>query len=73
MTRDELEHAIRASCDVAGDNAVWVFGPQSLLGQHPEAPEALRFSVEVDPGTGAKEESLVANQEPRLSRSSVPL
>jgi hypothetical protein len=27
---------------------VWVFGSQSILGQHPEAPEPLRFSVEVD-------------------------
>lgn len=46
MTREELEHAIRAACDVAGDTEVWVFGSQSILGQHPEAPEALRFSVE---------------------------
>lgn len=48
MTRDELEHAIRAACDVAGDTEVWVFGSQSILGQYPEASEALRFSVEVD-------------------------
>ena len=48
MTREQLEHAIRAACDVAGDLEVWVFGSQSILGQHPEAPEALRMSVEVD-------------------------
>ncbi len=48
MTREELEHAIRAACDAAGDTEVWVFGSQSILGQHPEAPEALRFSMEVD-------------------------
>ncbi len=48
MTREELEHAIRAACDAAGDTEVWVFGSQSILGQHPEAPESLRFSMEVD-------------------------
>lgn len=48
MTREQLEHAIRAACDVAGDTEVWVFGSQAILGEHPEAPEALRRSVEVD-------------------------
>ncbi len=48
MTREELEHAIRAACDVAGDDAVYVFGSQAILGQYPEAPAALRQSVEVD-------------------------
>lgn len=48
MTRSELEHAIRAACDVANDNAVWVFGSQAILGQFPEAPAALRQSAEAD-------------------------
>jgi hypothetical protein len=48
VTREQLEHAIRAACDVAGDLEVWVFGSQSILGQYPDAPEALRMSVEVD-------------------------
>lgn len=48
MIRADLEHAIRAACDVAGDNEVWVFGSQSILGQHPDAPESLRMSIEVD-------------------------
>ena len=48
MTREELEHAIRAACDVVGDLEVWVFGSQSILGQFPDAPDALRMSVEVD-------------------------
>jgi hypothetical protein len=30
MTREELEHAIRAACDAAGDTEVWVFGSQSI-------------------------------------------
>jgi hypothetical protein len=48
MTRLELEHAIRASCDVSGDDAVYVFGSQAILGQYPEAPESLRQSAEAD-------------------------
>jgi len=42
MTRDELEHAIRAACEVAGDAEVWVFGSQAILGQFPDASPALR-------------------------------
>lgn len=48
MTRYQLEHAIRAACDVSGDTEVWVFGSQAILGEHPDAPEGLRRSVEVD-------------------------
>ena len=48
MTRAELEHAIRAACEVAGDQEVWVFGSQAILGEHPDAPPALRMSAEVD-------------------------
>jgi hypothetical protein len=31
MTRYQLEHAIRAACDVSGDSGVWVFGSQRVL------------------------------------------
>ena len=48
MTREELEHAIRAACDVANDDAIYVFGSQAILGQFPEAPEELRMSAEID-------------------------
>ena len=48
MTRLELEHAIRAACDVAQDDEVYVFGSQAILGQYPEAPESLRQSAEAD-------------------------
>ncbi len=48
MNREQLEHAIRAACDVAGETEIWVFGSQSILGQYPLAPEPLRFSMEVD-------------------------
>ena len=48
MNRDQLEHAIRAACDVAEDEELWVFGSQAILGQHPEAPSDLRRSMEAD-------------------------
>ena len=48
MTRAELEHAIRAACDVSGDDEVYVFGSQAILGQYPGAPESLRQSAEAD-------------------------
>jgi len=48
VTRDQLEHAIRAACDVAGDTEVIVFGSQAILGSYPDAPESLRASIEVD-------------------------
>jgi len=48
MTRDPLEHAIRAACDVSKDTELWVFGSQAILGEFPNASEKLRASIEVD-------------------------
>ena len=48
MTRDQLEHAIRAACEVAEDSELIIFGSQAILGEHPNAPEQLRASIEVD-------------------------
>jgi len=48
VTREELEHGIRAAGDVAGDDELWIFGWQSILAQYPDAPATLRFSMEVD-------------------------
>jgi len=48
MTRDQLEHAIRAACDVSKDTELWIFGSQAILGEFPDAPESLRASIEVD-------------------------
>ena len=48
MTRAELEHAIRAACEVSGDDEVYVFGSQAILGQYPDAPASLRQSAEAD-------------------------
>jgi len=48
MTRDQLEHAIRAACEVSKDTELWIFGSQAILGEFPNAPESLRTSIEVD-------------------------
>ena len=48
MTRAQLEHAIRAACDVVGDHEVYVFGSQSILGQFPQVPAMLKMSAEAD-------------------------
>jgi len=48
VTREQLEHAIRAACDVVEDDEVYVFGSQAILGQYPDAPAALRQSAEAD-------------------------
>jgi hypothetical protein len=54
MTRDELEHAIRAAGDVSSETTLIVFGSQAILGQYPNAHEDLRQSMEADvaPGSG---------------------
>jgi hypothetical protein len=48
MTREQLEHAIRAACEVSEDSELWIFGSQAILGEFPDAPEELRTSLEVD-------------------------
>lgn len=48
MKYEQLEHAIRAACDVSGDKELFIFGSQAILGSYPEAPESLRASIEVD-------------------------
>ncbi len=48
MRRHELEHLIRAAADIADDDEIVVIGSQAILGQFPEAPEALLASNEAD-------------------------
>lgn len=48
MTRSELEHVIRAAGAVSDDREIVVIGSQSVLGQFPDAPAALRASMEAD-------------------------
>ena len=45
-----MEHAIRAAFDVSGDEQVYVFASQAILGQYAEAPESLLQSTEADAG-----------------------
>jgi hypothetical protein len=48
MKRSELEHLIRAAGAIAADDQIVVIGSQSVLGQFPDAPVALRMSMEAD-------------------------
>jgi len=40
MRYDQLEHAIRAACDVSDDTELLIFGSQAILGSYPDAPES---------------------------------
>lgn len=48
MTREQLEHLIRAAADIADDNEIVVIGSQAILGQFPDAPASMRVSMEAD-------------------------
>jgi len=48
MTRSELEHVIRAAGAIASDREIVVIGSQAVLGEYPDAPPALLFSMEAD-------------------------
>lgn len=48
MTREQLEHLIRAASVIASDDAIVVIGSQAILGQFPNAPASMRVSVEAD-------------------------
>jgi len=46
MKRQELEHIVRATPGITGENEF--IGSQSILGKFPDAPRTLRQSMEVD-------------------------
>jgi len=48
MQRSELEHLIRASGEIAGDDEIIIVGSQAILGQFPNAPVRLLMSMEAD-------------------------
>jgi hypothetical protein len=48
MTRQQLEHLIRAAAVIADDDEIVVIGSQAILGPYPDAPAALLVSVEAD-------------------------
>lgn len=58
MNREQLEHAIRAACDISGDDELYIFGSQAILGQYPDANEQLRQSIEVDLSPKNKPEAI---------------
>jgi hypothetical protein len=48
VTRDQLEHVIRAAATIADDDDIVVIGSQAILGQFPNAPASLLVSAEAD-------------------------
>jgi hypothetical protein len=48
MNRAALEHILRAAAAVANERELVVIGSQAVLGQFPDAPEALLMSIEAD-------------------------
>ena len=48
MTREQLEHVIRAAATITDDDEIVVIGSQAVLGQFPDAPEELCRSMEAD-------------------------
>jgi hypothetical protein len=48
VTREQLEHAIRAAGAICGDRELYIVGSQAILGSHPAAHPDLLRSMEVD-------------------------
>jgi hypothetical protein len=48
VTREQLEHLIRAAAVIADDPEIVIIGSQAILGQFPHAPAPMRISVEAD-------------------------
>lgn len=50
MRRDQLEHAIRAACQIIGHPAVIIVGSQAILASYreDELPVEATMSVEID-------------------------
>ena len=48
MTRDQLEHVVRAAANIADDKELIIIGSQAILGQFPDSPPSLLVSNEAD-------------------------
>lgn len=46
MTRQQLEHLIRACADIANDDDIIIIGSQAILGQFPNPPLECVVSTE---------------------------
>ena len=64
MTREQLEHAIRAAGAISGDRELYVVGSQAILGACPDAHAALLRSLEVDIAPS----SLDSTRKPQLQK-----
>ncbi|HMN42703.1 MAG TPA: hypothetical protein PKE29_17820 [Phycisphaerales bacterium] len=48
MTRQQLEHILRASAGITGADRFIIIGSQAILGQYPDPPRELAESIEAD-------------------------
>lgn len=48
MTREQLEHIIRAAGSITGEERIIIIGSQAILGSYPDAPVELQVSMEAD-------------------------
>jgi hypothetical protein len=69
MTRDQLEHAIRAAGAICGDRELYIVGSQAILGSYRDAHPDLVRSMEVDiaPKNHPELESLIEGSIGELS------
>jgi len=69
MTREQLEHAIRAAGAICGDRELYIVGSQAILGAFPDAHPDLLRSAEVDmaPKNHPEMESLIEGSIGELS------
>lgn len=70
MRREQLEHAIRAACQIIERDEVIVIGSQAILGTFDEEqlPAEATMSLEVDilPISDDEEETTALSESPRL-------
>jgi hypothetical protein len=48
VTREQLEHLLRAAADIVDDDEIVVIGSQAILAQFPDVPASMRVSMEAD-------------------------
>jgi hypothetical protein len=48
MKKQELDHVLRAAGEITGEKQFIIIGSQSLHAKHPDLPEEIFMSAEVD-------------------------